>query len=207
MAEIVEKGFYLMRHGRILNNELGIETGGGIDQPLSADGRLDAENAKKVFKLLNPLPTDIIVTDLSRTVETAEIMTELQARNFTVEPALKERMLGELDGKLTHAQYKTRKPLPDEESPEHHAGRVIEALNKRLSRPVEIPLFVTHGGTIRRIFEAMGAKERMEVGNAEIFQLIPVNHRWHIFALSEYKGNLIKKDVSPKQKDIGLPFM
>lgn len=202
-AQLIPKSFYMLRHGQTIDNAEGVISGGDRDADLTDKGEQQAKMAHEAHELLDPKPEQIIVTGLSRTHHTAEIMTG--HRNFIKEPGLNERCLGEIDGKITEAEQKKRGPLPGEESSKDHAERVVAAVNRHLSESESPPLFVTHGGTTRRMLEAAGIKERVDVNNAQIYHFIPVNNRWKIFELSVADGKLQRKDITPVQA-AGVPL-
>jgi broad specificity phosphatase PhoE len=141
--------FLLARHGETdWNREERFQ--GHADPPLNATGRGQAE------ELANTLdaPVDAIYSsDLRRASETAGIVGARLGLPVEQEPALREIDVGSWQG-LTKAQIDGR-PW-DGESYEHHAERVTRALREIAARhPDERVLVVTHGGTMRRVQEAV----------------------------------------------------
>ncbi len=199
---ITPKSFYMIRHGESVDNERGVVSGASSDPELTAKGRQQAMAAREVFRLLDPKPGKIFVsgyedgTTYKRTKDTAEILTG--HTDFVVEHGIRERDFGAIDGKMPDDEYRKLKVLPEgTEHPDAHGQRVVGALNRRLAEEDAPPLFVGHGGTMRRVLEAMGMDKRVEVDNAQICQMVPVNGRWKIFELSAEKGKLKRTDITP----------
>lgn len=164
-----------MRHGQSEDNASSLISGAGSDPDLTGLGREQALLARDFYLTLDPVPTRIVVSGLKRTHQTAHIVTG--HTDFIIEAGLNERHLGELDGKITEAEQKARKVLPGEETGEAHRARVIAAINAHLSCD-EVPLFVCHGGTIRRILEITRIQETTGVANAKIYKLVPEETGW-----------------------------
>ncbi len=174
------KPFYVMRHGQSEDNARGLISGAGSDPNLTELGQEQARLAREIYLKLSPVPTRIVVSTLKRTHQTAELV--VGHTDFIIEAGLNERHLGELDGKISEAEQKARKTLPGEESSDTHRARVITAINTHLSGE-EIPLFVCHGGTVRRIIEVAEVTGIVHIGNAEIYKLSPdADKFWTILA-------------------------
>ena len=179
---ITRKPFYLMRHAQSTDNEQGLISGAGSDPHLSALGRAQAEEARQVYLKLGTLPEKIIVSGLVRTHQTAHLV--VGHTDFIIDPNLNERHLGDLDGKISEAEQITRKTLPGEESSADHRARVLKALNQHLTRDT-LPLFICHGGTVRRVMELTGIRHEQRIGNAEIFYLAPGTSGWRAIKAGE----------------------
>jgi broad specificity phosphatase PhoE len=170
------KPFYLMRHAHSADNARQIISGSGSDPDLTDIGRAQAELARHVFAALSPQPGRIIVSTLKRTHQTAQIV--VGHSDFIIDSDLNERYLGELDGKITEDRQKEMKILPGEELQDAHRERVIRAINRHLEGD-DIPFFICHAGTIRRILEVTGLREA-RVANAKIYRFAPVDSGWAI---------------------------
>lgn len=177
---ILPKIFYIMRHGQSVDNELGLISGSGSDPHLTDLGREQARIAQKHYNKLEIKPSKIVVSALKRTHQTAELV--VGHIDFIEDPDLNERYLGELDGKITESEQKLRKQLPGEESGGDHAKRVISAINRYLESDEQV-LFVCHGGTIRRVLEALNLANAVHVENAVIYKFVPHGNHWHVYNL------------------------
>lgn len=166
-----------MRHGETTDNALGLISGAGSDAHLTERGREQARAAALIFSQLPVRPGRIVTSGLRRTHQTAELV--IGHTEFFIEPALNERYLGEHDGKISEAEQKSLGTLPGEESNADHMRRVITAINAHLEIS-ELTLFVCHGGTIRRILETVNLGGKINVGNAEIYKLLPKPSGWVI---------------------------
>lgn len=167
-----------MRHGETTDNALGLISGAGSDPHLTDKGREQALAARLIFTGLPVRPTKIVTSGLRRTHQTAELV--IGHTEFIVDPDLNERHLGKHDGKISEIEQKALGQLPNEESSEDHAERVIRSVNRHL-KDGEMTLFVCHGGTIRRILERLELRDKLRVENAEIYKLEPgVENGWII---------------------------
>lgn len=172
------KTFHVVRHGQTTDNAAGLISGGGRDPDLTDAGRSQALDAAGIFANLTPDPSRIIVSALRRTHQTAQLITNRP--DFHVDERLNERYLGELDGRISEEEQKRLGALPGEEAVADQALRVLAALNHHLSESTA-PLFVVHGGTIRRILEAAGLKGKVEAHNGVIYTLHPASgDAWNI---------------------------
>lgn len=181
---IHRKTFYLLRHGQSTDNAAGLVSGAGSDPCLTELGRKQAVTARKVLDRLKPVPAKIIVSGLRRTHETAELAFGHQ--NYHIDPQFNERHLGELDGKITEEQQRQTGCLPGEETSLDHGVRVIEAMNRYLALHDDM-LIISHGGTIRRILEALGLKDKIIVENGIVYRISPQIDRdqaWDILSLT-----------------------
>lgn len=178
---LIKQGFFMMRHGQTTDNAAGLISGGGSNPSLTAHGIEQARLAHEVFMALSPRPARIIASGLARTHETAAILAPDMV--FERDETLNERYLGALDGQISEHEQKQRAALPGEETRAAHAARVLGAVNRHLAGE-GVPLFVCHGGTVRRIMEATGLENRVAVGNAQIYRFEPRGDAWTFFEMA-----------------------
>ena len=166
-----------MRHGQSADNAAGMISGAGSNPHLTLKGYKQAEIASLVFSRLDPKPTLIISSGLVRAHVTAHVVTG----NIEImqDPDLNERHLGELDGKITEHRQKEIKTLPGEETPAQHSARVLTAITRH-RKPGQIPLFVCHGGTIRRVMDALQPQDIPEIENARIYKFSWHDTMWQV---------------------------
>jgi probable phosphoglycerate mutase len=140
---------------------------GHADPPLNDAGRAQAQ------ELAGSLGGEgleaIYSSDLRRAYETAEIVGAALGLPVTSDPDLREIDVGSWSG-LTRAQLEGR--IWDGETREAHAERVLRAA-RRIARlhPDGRVLIVTHGGSLRRLFERAGELERPAPANCELYRL------------------------------------
>ncbi len=183
MTILHRKIFYMIRHGQTQDNAAGVISGGGRDPHLTDLGRVQAEKAGLAFKHLNPAPARLIVSALIRTHQTGALVAPHLPR--TIDARLNERYLGALDGKITEEEQIKRGVLPGEESVADQFARVIESLNAHLEEDAPA-LFVTHGGTLRRVLEATGLKGKVEAHNGILYAFHPQDAAaWTVAAIGE----------------------
>jgi broad specificity phosphatase PhoE len=161
--------FYFLRHGETDWNRDGLMQG-WVDIPLNETGRAQARDA---VPLLEALPVGLIVASpLARAHETALIINETLKKPLLLEPGLRERHFGALEGTRwhdllgqggkggddPHALFEgPGAPCP--EGAEDYAtftGRVVRAVAARMAAaPGEGILFVAHGGVCRVLGHAL----------------------------------------------------
>lgn len=170
------KRVLLVRHGESIWNAEG-RWQGAADPPLSEVGRLQAA---ELAELVKKEDIDLIVaSDLSRAIETAEIVARVIGHEpaIVIEPRLRERDVGEISG-LTRAEIEERFPgllekwrtgeltqMPggeDDITPRVSAG--LQAVAD--SPDGSVVLVVTHGGVIGAIDKWLGTEYR-RVGNVQ----------------------------------------
>jgi broad specificity phosphatase PhoE len=126
---------------------------GHADIPLNARGR---EQAQALAEELADERVDAIYTsDLSRARDTAEIVGTRVGVPVVVVAGLREVDVGPIEG-LT-AEEASAFDGWQGESRESHSARVLGALDEIAERhPDEHVLVVTHGGSMRRMYEQLG---------------------------------------------------
>lgn len=156
----------LWRHGRTEWNATG-RFQGQLDPPLDDRGRAQAHRAAPylVATGLTADNTVVVSSDLSRTAETAEVLTGLLGVPLQQDPRLREHGMGCWEG-LTRAEVADR--FPDQYA-DWMAGRPVRgrggedpadvgerALAALLDLPAaEVAVVVTHGGTAGRLIERL----------------------------------------------------
>lgn len=166
-----------MRHGQSADNLAGLISGGASDPDLTEEGKAQAAAAALIYQSLKNRPSKIISSRLKRALQTARILSG--GNDVFEDKDLNERHLGELDGLITEAEQKLKKILPGEECSTLHKARVLRAVNKHLETD-DIPIFVCHGGTIRRIIEALEIKNTASIMNARIYHFRFQNGEWNM---------------------------
>jgi uncharacterized phosphatase len=157
---VVALTVHLVRHGETDWN-LQTRIQGSTDIPLNDTGR---EQAREAAAALAELPVGaIIASDLSRARETAEIIAAPHHLGVLLDPRLRERGFGVLEGRLNAEAAETFGPewrarldfseggVPRAESTAMHYARVADFFDSlRANPPAEEMIVVSHGGTVRR---------------------------------------------------------
>lgn len=156
-----------VRHGQSTWNADG-RWQGWADPPLSDLGRAQAGRAATAVDHIDA----VVASDLQRALETAEIMAGiLGIADVTVEPAFRERDVGQLTG-LTRPEIDARWPgllvpqgglaaglwPPGGESIGDLTTRVVDAVDRVAARHDGVVLVVTHGGVVRNLERHLGAE-------------------------------------------------
>ena len=161
----LERKIHLVRHGETSWN-VQKRMLGRTDIPLNDNGR---KQAKELTESLAELPIDIIVcSDLSRAVETAEIVRGGRQLKVITTPNLREKDYGILEG-LTVAQVAAMnleisgqsrdetfnvKHYPSMESDREVASRALAYLSEDWLKKYSSILAVTHSSVIRSLLIA-----------------------------------------------------
>ena len=187
---------YLMRHGETEWNRSG-RWQGHADVPLSDGGRLQAAALAERLVRERRHFDQIYASDLSRAMQTAEIVAG--ALGLRVQPfaALREINVGGWSG-LTRAEIMVQFPgafdtthhAPDAETPDLFAVRVGGALQELAERhPGETLALVTHGGTIRAMLRyVLGADTEREIpfiGNTSLTVLERAADSWRVLGMND----------------------
>lgn len=164
-----------VRHGATAPNLAGLRCGGDLDVPLTALGRQQARAVAERIARLDP-PVHLIVTsDLKRNRETADIIARSLGTDVTmlVQPAFSERRLGEWNLRPiaeTQPWFEARRTPPGGESDDEFTYRVADAVRAIKRQLAERPLLVGSKGVGRVLGELIGLAERLELGNAEVWE-------------------------------------
>jgi probable phosphoglycerate mutase len=151
----------LARHGETDDNIPPLRFQGSRDTPLNATGREQAHVLAERVAREHPDVAALYCSNLSRALETAEIVGDRIALQPVIDPRLAESYRGEWEGFL-FPEIEARDPegfaafrragadfrFPGGESMQEHQDRVMAALDD-VGRGASPALVVCHGGTIR----------------------------------------------------------
>jgi broad specificity phosphatase PhoE len=150
----------LLRHGETTWNRLGIVQGHDDGATLTDKGR---QQVRQVLDELRDERVDqVISSDLNRALETAEIVARALGLPHSVDPAIRERSFGVLEGGAVNAATPALTGVDGtwviNESARPQGGESLEDLYRRTAAFVDRVaidfagrrvLVVTHGGAIR----------------------------------------------------------
>lgn len=153
----------LARHGETDPNREGRVQGGGIDAPLNATGRAQAQRLAQALRH-EPLRA-VYASPLRRARQTAEVVAAAHGLDVTTVPELAEMRFGAFEGR-SHAEPDVAAALaevyarwaagdldhavPGGESPRAVAARAVPALERlAAAHPGETVFVVTHGRLLR----------------------------------------------------------
>lgn len=164
-----------VRHGATAPNLAGLRCGGDLDLPLTPLGRAQARAAAEKIARLEPPVRLIVTSDLKRNRETADIIASRLGGDVTmkVQPAFSERRLGAWNLRPiaeTQPWFEARRTPPGGESDVQFIQRVADAVRSIKLQLAERPLLVGSKGVGRVLGELIGLTERLELGNAEIWE-------------------------------------
>jgi len=190
--------FCLVRHGETDWNAAR-RLQGHTDIDLNAQGRKQAKQLANSLKAIN-LQFDVLYTsDLLRARNTAQSIEEQFNVNAFIDPALRERHLGALQGLSTseapqleselwdiHIRRDLHHDLRGGESITQFAERIHQALEKiRKLHLGKTILIVSHGGALDMMYrlasgQALGAEKAVSVPNASLSQISHDGNAWSV---------------------------
>ncbi|MFC4769135.1 histidine phosphatase family protein [Effusibacillus consociatus] len=182
----------LVRHGETLwNRESRLQ--GSKDVPLSEAG---IEQARIAADQLSKETWDVLYSsDLSRAKQTAEHVNEQLKVTHFIEPGLRERNYGILEG-MTRAEIDAQYPGALSDPTQHQIPglETYEELRQRIKKSVESIakrhdgkriLIVTHGGSINAFLHAITGKRAERIGNTAITRVRFDNARWYVDCIND----------------------
>lgn len=197
-SAVPHKPFYYIRHGESEWNVLNKFAGGQMDTPLTGKGRHQAEKARELFENLNPAPTHIIHSTLSRAVDTAKILNQFTNLPMITEYNLREIDAGDWQGKPnSEARAKWAEGLspPNGESLDMLAKRVGKIFTKILSNDdYEVPFIAAHGRILNGLDQFYGISPRsLQTNNCQAMRFEPTDdgkYPWNVYILGIKNGQI-----------------
>lgn len=171
---LLARPFYIIRHGETEANAARIASG-HVDTPLTALGRLQAEEARSIVADISPRPDFIVHSHLSRARDTATIINQALGLPTYELPDLAEQHFGDWQGKswdVVKAARINGDDPPNGETAAIFRARVIAGINAAFDLAAGIPLIVSHGGVVNAIWLAHGAPHQ-PVANCALFYFEP----------------------------------
>lgn len=173
-AETPECGLFFIRHGQTAANRDGVRSGGESDTRLTELGREQARMAGLALRRLGVTPGVILVSPLSRTIETAEILNSGLGLEIHVNPGLIERRLGDWNGRsveATQPSLAAGETPPGGESDAAFRSRVLDAFRGLASLYAQWPLIVSSRGVARILMEHAGYEGAAFLSNGAILRV------------------------------------
>lgn len=159
----LEKDFYMLRHAQTEDNVNKLVSGSGSSTKLTETGKKQALEVQELLCKLDPA-TDpvigrIVTSEMQRTKDTAALIRScktLEHLPVNVDSGLNERAYGKAEGmgdKQRNELKKSGAVIEGEESKEDVAKRTLQAIIRNLEGKSGVPLFISHGGNIKRVVE------------------------------------------------------
>lgn len=167
----MSKNFYFIRHAQSEANQAQIMCGGGVDTPLSFNGRTQASAIKDIFKThpLTPTPDIVIHSGMIRTRDTASILNETLKLNLHSVPDLKEHCVGAWEGVSWASiapHYQTLQDPPMGETFKDFGIRIRTSFESIFTQ-FSCPFIVAHGGVWQALLNSFGKKCDFLPNNAD----------------------------------------
>ncbi|MCX7999683.1 MAG: histidine phosphatase family protein [Leptospiraceae bacterium] len=157
------KHLYLVRHGETIYNSEGRVQGGGLDSPLTPNGKEQTQKLYSYLKSFDFQVDAIFSSPLGRAYETAQILNQTWNLPITKEDLLKEIDCGEFEGKLiSNIDVEKLRRLRVDPNEKYPGGESVEDVRKRAelfltklkTMNLEAALIVSHGNFIRAFASA-----------------------------------------------------
>lgn len=184
----------LVRHGETLwNREFRIQ--GSQDIPLSKLGIMQARTV--AGRLSKETWHFLYSSDLTRAKHTAEQLNELLGLPHHVEPGLRERNFGPLEG-MTRTEIEFQYPnlpyplhdpsIPGVESYESLMQRVKETIESIARRHLgKRVLIVSHGGSINAFLHSVTGQRNNRIENTALTRLRFDGNDWHVECINDHQ--------------------
>jgi broad specificity phosphatase PhoE len=172
------KHFYMIRHGETEANAAHIMAG-SLDSPLTALGRQQAQNVRRIVQNLSVLPKTILHSPLSRARETAQIINTTLKIPMVEDPDLAELHAGDWEGRPyseCNMLLKGWVDCPGGETAKDFFARIKRVKQRILARPEEPVLVVCHGGVMRAFGKIYGREAPAAFRNCHLHEYIPAPH-------------------------------
>jgi 2,3-bisphosphoglycerate-dependent phosphoglycerate mutase len=182
LTVIVKKSFYFLRHAETEHNQQGLCAGSQIDSFLTQQGIHQAQKLQDKIRDLDV--NGVISSPLIRTRHTAAIATQA-LHPIMIEPDLREWDLGDFEGApisdfVTAVDtLPSHVPLPNGESKNQLAHRVLSGLNRWLTTHGNNILVVSHGLVFLALLEYTKTPVTF-LGNAELVHFVPEDEGWSV---------------------------
>jgi broad specificity phosphatase PhoE len=204
-----------LRHGQSVANHDGIIQG-HLDYPLSDLGRQQADARADAWAIEGRTYDLIISSPLQRARQTAAILAERLARPMELDPAWKERQLGNAQGTSVEAflDAARSRPATPPFSPAYGDGegtwelysRAAAAVQGLVRRPPGRYLVVSHGGILNAALRAVlglaptpGPQPRFDLGNCGYADVsMHADGAWTFHALCNPSGAPAPDDESDR---------
>jgi probable phosphoglycerate mutase len=172
-TSLPDQTIYFMRHGQAMDNHLQILPHFEKCEGLTPTGRREAFEAVAAVLRLDPRPTVMIASPLTRAQETAQPSAAALGLDILTMPEFAEQNLGDWVG-LRYVDtlpffVERHDPPGGENFPDFHAR-----IRRGLTQASEIPghkLVVAHGGVFKAIQDMHGIRDTYWPPNAGIFRL------------------------------------
>jgi broad specificity phosphatase PhoE len=186
----------LIRHGVTDSNAGGVLQG-HLPVPLNEDGRRQAQQLAQRLAQWRPAIRTLISSDLVRAAQTAEPIARSLKLEPIFDPAWRERMLGEYQGKSVGEKkmwdaatgHLTPPGAESVQDMRHRVTVALSALPEQFAKRSPV-VVITHGGVIRTIWrlfkegklplDQSGIDEIEIVGNCSIWHLHWTGQAWQI---------------------------
>jgi probable phosphoglycerate mutase len=194
------KDFYMLRHAQTEDNVNKLVSGSGSSTNLTETGKKQALEMQQLICKLDPKSDPaidrIITSEMQRTKDTASIICgckTLEKLPISVDSGLNERSYGKAEGMSDKERSELKKSgavIEGEESKEDVAKRTLQAIIRNLESGSGVPLFISHGGNIRRVVEAVLGVDFVEKTSEYI-----TNCTLYEFIAAKIKGQMGKVNI------------
>ncbi len=199
------RNFYMIRHAETEDNHNKVVSGKASETVLTDEGRRQAAEAQQVLAQVRPAISRIVTSEMHRAIDTAKLISDSDALRHVPHhknSGINERNYGEAEGMSDKERDKIKKrgeKIEGEEPKDVLSARTIGAIVKELGNHSGTPLFVTHGGNIRRVLEhtlGENVAKREYVTNCTLYEFVAPKEKgegWKVNVLELDDNKEIKR--------------
>ncbi len=199
------RNFYMIRHAETEDNKNKVVSGSASETVLTDEGRRQAIEAQQLITQIEPPINRVITSEMHRTKDTAKLLCDCDGMRHlphSYDSGINERAYGAAEGmsdKKHDEIKKSGKLIEGKESREALRVRTIGAIAKNLRNHDGIPLFVTHGGNIKRVLEHIlgeNTAERERLTNCTLYEFVAPKEKGDSWKVSVLELNDNKEITS-----------
>ncbi len=199
------RNFYMIRHAETEDNQNKVVSGKASETVLTDEGRRQAMEARQLLEKVEPPIDRIITSEMHRAIDTARLISDSDALRHvphSKDSGINERNYGAAEGMSDKERdniKKAGKKIEGEEPKDILSARTIGAIAEKLHGHNGVPLFVTHGGNIRRVLEhtlGENVAKREYVTNCTLYEFVAPQEKgegWKVNVLELDDNKEIKR--------------
>ena len=181
--DMPRESFLFIRHGKTDWSTTNI-TQGPANLPLNMQGEQDAKKAATILGRVASKDCIIISSDLTRAIQTAEIIAQKMTQPILVFPNLHERYFGDFRLLSTTETLSEDLLPPDAESQESFQKRISRAFSEVLKTDNlagKQKIIVSHGQVFKHLSLLLtGQQESIDYGDVFLFTPNEIDKTWHL---------------------------
>jgi broad specificity phosphatase PhoE len=195
----------MIRHAETEDNKNKVVSGSASTTILTEEGRRQAIDMQLLLTQMEPPINRVVTSEMHRTKDTAKLLCDCDSMRHlphSQDKGINERNYGVAEGMSDKDREKLKAAnggtIAGQESKDALRARTVYAIVKNLQKD-GVPLFVTHGGNIKRVLEHTLGKntaERELVTNCTLYEFVAPQEKgegWKVNVLELDDNKEIKR--------------